>query len=87
MQPDQLTMPERATGAVPPDGPTTRAKRFRLLPSRVLVPAGDGDDVDEAETSDGIDVMRADEPGADETHPDPFHETSFESFESFESFD
>jgi hypothetical protein len=49
------------------------AERLRLLLPRCLVAAGNGDDIDEAETSDGIDMMRADEPRTDETHPDPFH--------------
>ena len=50
-----------------------RAERLRLLLGRRLAAPGDRDDVDEAEPPDRIDVMRPDEAGADETHPDPFH--------------
>ena len=50
-----------------------RAERLRLLLRRRLAAARDRDDVDVAETPHGVDVMRADEPGADDPHSDPFH--------------
>ena len=36
--------------------------------------AGDGHDVDEPEPSDRVDVVRPDEAGAHDAHPDPFHQ-------------
>jgi cytochrome c oxidase cbb3-type subunit III len=50
------------------------AERLRLLlPRRVAAP-GDGDDVDEAEAADRIDMMGSHEPGAHETHSDSSHQ-------------
>ena len=53
-----------------------RAERLGLLPSRLVGAAGHGDDVDEAEPPDGVDMMRSDEAGADEPHPDSLHSVS-----------
>ena len=53
-----------------------RAERLGLLLSRRVAAAGDGDDVDEAEPPNGIDVMRPHEAGADESHSDPSHDSS-----------
>jgi hypothetical protein len=35
--------------------------------------AGDGHNIHVAKTTDGVEVMRADEAGADESHSDAFH--------------
>jgi cytochrome c oxidase cbb3-type subunit III len=50
-----------------------RAERRGLRAAGLLTAAGDGNDVDKAQTPDGIDVMRPDEAGPDQTHPDPLH--------------
>ena len=38
--------------------------------------AGDRDDVDEAEAAHRVDVVRPDEPGADQAHPDAPHQAA-----------
>ena len=48
------------------------AQRLGLLLRGRLAAAGDRHDVDEAEPPHRVDVMRADESGADDTHPDSF---------------
>jgi hypothetical protein len=49
------------------------AKRVRLLLRRLLAAAGNRQDVHEPETPHGVHMMRADEAGADDAHPDTFH--------------
>ena len=48
------------------------AERIRLRARRRRAAARHRHDVDEAETPDRVDVMRPDEAGADQTHPDAF---------------
>ena len=50
-----------------------RAERLRLLCPRCFAAAGHGDDVDEAETPDGVHMVRPDEAGAHDSHSDTFH--------------
>src|SRR4030095_3250588 len=47
--------------------------RRSLLPGQRFVAVGDGDDIDKPQTPHRIDVMHADEPGADQPHSDSFH--------------
>ena len=61
---------ERLVAAVAPP----RTQRLGLLSARCVVTACDRNDVDIAQTPDRVDVMRADEAGADESHSDPIHE-------------
>ena len=47
-------------------------ERLRLVASRGVARGGKRHDVDEAQPPYGVDVVRADEAGADKTHPDAF---------------
>ena len=51
-------------------------QRRGLAPGGGLVAAGDGDDVDEAEAPDRVDVMRSHEAGADDPHANAFHKVT-----------
>ena len=53
-----------------------RAERFRLLFSRRVVAARNGNDVNKAEPADCINVMRPNEPGANQPHTYACHEKS-----------
>ena len=49
------------------------AERFGLSLRRSVAARGNRDDVDEAEAPDRVDMMSADETGADQAHSDPGH--------------
>jgi hypothetical protein len=51
-------------------------QRVRLLAGGRLAAAGDGDDVDVAEATHGIQMMRPDESGPDQAHSDTLHSVS-----------
>ena len=52
---------------------TRHAQFVGFSPRRRLAARADGNHVDEAEPAHGVDVMAADEAGADQAHTDSFH--------------